>query len=170
MRKAQPRVAYNILLPIWLLVWWPSPLWLVLVPANYLIDRLVLRWGLKGMEERDAFCRRHCWKVCLAGFASDLVGALLLFGAMLALSETPGGSELADAVVDGLGFNPFAHVLSLVIVLVAIAVAGLCIFLLDRWILTRAGLAAELARSAALRLAVITAPWLFLFPSMLLYR
>ena len=169
MRKARPRVAYNILLPIWLLVWWPSPLWLVLGPANSLIDRLVLRWGLKGMEGRDAFCRRHCWKVCLAGFASDLVGGLLLFGAMLALGEVPGG-ELADTLAYGLGFNPFSHVLSLVIVLVAIAVAGLCIFLLDRWILTRAGLAAELARSAALRLAVITAPWLFLFPSMLLYR
>ena len=37
---------YNVLFPLWLLVWIPSPLWLILIPANYIIDRLVLKLSL----------------------------------------------------------------------------------------------------------------------------
>ena len=74
---------YNILLPLWLLLFWPSALWLVLIPANYLIDRFVLRWSLGEMPEKGAFCRRHTWKICLAGFASDLAGACILFGVFM---------------------------------------------------------------------------------------
>lgn len=68
-------VIYNILLPIWILVFWPSWLWLFLIPANYLIDRLVLRWSLGEMPDKGAFCRKHTWKICIAGFFSDLCGA-----------------------------------------------------------------------------------------------
>ena len=57
---------YKILLPIWILVFWPSWLWLILIPANYLIDRLVLRWSLGEMPDKGAFCRKHTWKICIA--------------------------------------------------------------------------------------------------------
>ena len=62
MRK-RPVLTYNILLPIWLLIWFPSWLWLLLIPANYLIDRIVLHWSLKGLDDRNAFCRRATWKI-----------------------------------------------------------------------------------------------------------
>ena len=38
---------YNILFPIWLLVFLPTYIWLFLIPANYLIDALVLWLSLK---------------------------------------------------------------------------------------------------------------------------
>ena len=40
---------YNILLPLWLLIFLPSYLWLALIPLNYMIDRVVLKWSLGGM-------------------------------------------------------------------------------------------------------------------------
>ena len=42
MRQKQSVTLYNILFPIWLLVWIPSPLWLLLVPLNFVIDYFVL--------------------------------------------------------------------------------------------------------------------------------
>ena len=50
---------YNILLPIWLLIFFPSWLWLLLIPANYLIDRIVLRWSLGELPDKGLFCRKN---------------------------------------------------------------------------------------------------------------
>ena len=77
---------YNLLLPLWLLIFIPSWLWLLLIPANYLIDRVVLKWSLGDMEERGLFCRKHTWKICLAGFVSDFIGALILLAAAMLMT------------------------------------------------------------------------------------
>lgn len=161
MEKKTFRV-YNIMLPVWMLVWFPSWLWLLLIPGNYLIDRLVLRWSLKGREERDAFCRKQTWKICLAGFLSDLAGALLLF----AVYAADPGRELTYA----LAYAPFSHWGAFLITVLAVALSGLLIFLIDRPMLKRSGLDAAQAKRSALYMAIVTAPYLFLFPSGLLYR
>ncbi len=162
----RPIRTYNILLPIWLMVWFPSWLWLILVPANYLVDRLVLSWSLGDMEDKGTFCRENTWRVCVAGFISDFAGSALLLVAMVFLGSQPGANEFAAALT----LNPFANIFALLVTLAAIALAGFCIFRLDRWLLGSAGLDPELARRAALRLAIITAPYLFLVPAALLYR
>ena len=163
---------YNILLPIWMLIFWPSWLWLILIPANYLIDRLVLHRSLGGMPDRGAFCRKHTWKICLAGFFSDLCGACFLFAVYLLASEVGNESPMAallDKIEQGVAFDPFSSIAAFLIVAISVAVAGLAIFFLDRKILTKARLDAEQARRSALWLAVITAPYLYFFPSRLLY-
>ena len=161
---------YNILLPIWLLIFFPSWLWLLLIPANYLIDRIVLRWSLGDMPEKGLFCRNHNWKICLAGFASDFAGAILLF----ALNELMYGlnddaNSFISKAADGLVFNPFSNVLSLIIVIAAIVLSAVCIYKLDKSILVKAGLDIEQAKQSAKRLAVITAPYLYLIPSQWFY-
>ena len=163
---------YNILLPLWILLFWPSALWLVLIPANYLIDRFVLRWSLGEMPEKGAFCRRHTWKICLAGFASDLAGACILFGVFMCSAvagENAPFRELLEKVEYGVGFNPFSHIGAFLVTALSVAAAGICIFLLDRKLLRKAGLNAEQAKKSAVRLALITAPYLYFFPSELLY-
>ena len=60
------------------------------------------------------------------------------------------------------------HVAFLVTALSVAASAGL-LYLIDRKILRKAGLSAEQAKKSALRLALITAPYLYFFPSELLY-
>lgn len=154
---------YNVMFPVWLLVWFPSWLWLLLIPANYLIDRFVLRWSLSGLEECGLFCRLHCWKICLAGFLADFIGSALLFAATFLFSS---GSRIANA----LAFNAFSYFPAFLVAVFAILLAGVLIFLFDRWILARVGLEKELSVKAARNLALITAPYLFLFPTGLLYR
>lgn len=168
MLKQHRSVLYNVMFPLWMLVWFPSWLWLALIPANYLIDRAVLWWSLSEMNDRQAFCRHHTWKICLAGFASDFIGSLLLLVAYLSLDAV--GTGWAHDVDYGLGFNPFSNLLSLLITAIAIVLSGFCIYVFDLRVLQKAGLGEAQARRSALLLAVLTAPYLFLFPSGLLYR
>lgn len=158
---------YNILLPLWLLLFWPSPLWLALIPANYIIDRIILRWSLGDMPDKGLFCRKHTWKICLAGFASDFVGAGILFIIFMAASGSD--VDFLHDLAHGVGFYPFSTIWSTLAVGLAVFVSALLIFRIDRGILTRAGLSAEQARHSAIRLAVITAPYLYFFPSGILY-
>ena len=131
---------YNILFPLWMLIFIPSWLWVLLIPLNYLIDRVVLRWSLGDLPEKGAFCRRHTWKICLAGFTSDFIGALLLLGVFF------------FGVLLGIDEEAFFETVQ------------------DRWIRKKAGLSLEQAKKSAIRLALITAPYLYLFPTSVIYN
>ena len=158
---------YNILLPLWLIIFLPSYLWLALIPLNYIIDRLVLRWSLGGMPDKGLFCRKHTWKICLAGFLSDLAGSLILLGVSIPVSEI---SERFYDIGHAIMFDPFSNLIGLLMVIASIAVSAACIYFLDKWILGKEGLEPELVKRSAVRLALITAPYLYLFPSRLLYE
>ena len=170
MTKSDNKI-YNILLPIWLIIFFPSWLWLLLIPANYLIDRIVLMWSLGDMPEKGLFCRNHNWKICLAGFASDYAGAILLFALnQLMFGMNDDVNSFISKAADGLMFNPFSNVLSLVIVIAAIVLSAVCIYKLDKSILTKAGLDIDQAKKSAIKLAIITAPYVYLIPSELFYN
>ena len=188
MRQKQSITLYNILFPVWLLVWIPSPLWLVLVPLNFLIDYVVLYKSLPDAVEREknvpgngpqnknspdsvprkAFCNAYTWKLCAAGFAADFIGSLVLFAAFMIAGSRE--LDLARAVSQGLGLNPFTSGGAFLIVVCAILLAAFCIYRFDLHILKRAGLSEGQSRKSSLRLAVMTAPYLFLLPSELLFR
>ena len=158
---------YNILLPLWLLIFLPSYLWLALIPLNYIIDRVVLRWSLGDMPDKGLFCRKHTWKTCLAGFLSDFAGALILLLISIPIADL---SDKLYNIGHAIMFDPFSDLMGLLIVVAAIAVSAVCIYFLDKWILRKAGLEPEQVKRSALRLALITAPYLYLFPSRLLYK
>ena len=154
-----------------MIVFFPSWLWLILIPANYLIDRIVLKWSLGDMPDKGMFCKTHNWKVCLAGFLADFAGALVLFAVNQLLFQVSGENDsFMDRAANGIMFNPFSNVLSLIIVVASIALAALCIYIFDRRILAKAGLEADQAKRSALRLALITAPYLYLIPSEWIYN
>ena len=162
---------YNILLPIWLLIFFPSWLWLLLIPANYLIDRIVLRWSLGDMPEKGLFCRNHNWKICFAGFVSDFAGAILLFALnQLMFGMNDDVNSFINKAADGLMFNPFSNILSLIIVIAAIVLSAVCIYKLDKSILSKAGLDIEQAKKSGIRLAIITSPYVYLIPSEWFYN
>ena len=174
--KQNKTVLYNLLLPFWILIFVPSWLWLVLIPLNYVLDRIILLWSLGDMPEKGLFCRKHTWKVCLVGFLGDMIGAVLMVGAIFltalpgALSDQVDEHPFLDKIMYGVGFNPFSNILSLIIALAAIFLAGLIIYLIDKAVLKKVGLSSEQAKKSALRIALITAPYLFLFPSSILYK
>ena len=128
---------YNILLPLWIIIFAPTWLWLILIPANYLIDRIVLKWSLGDMPDKGLFCRKHNWKICLAGFLSDFIGALLLIvvtlgSSLLTVIQEESTSPFIEDLMGGLMMDPFTNFLTLIITLAAIALAAVCIYFIDK--------------------------------------
>ena len=123
------------------------------------------------MPEKGLFCRNNNWKICLAGFVSDFAGAILLFALnQLMYSLNDDVNSFISKTADGLMFNPFSNVLSLIIVITAMAISAVCIYKLDKSILTKAGLDIYQAKKSAIRLAIITAPYVYLIPSEWFYN
>ena len=169
MKNSDKRL-YNVIFPIWLLVFFPSYLWLILIPVNYLIDRIVLRWSLGDMSDKNLFCRKNTWKICLAGFLGDFVGSIALFFASQLLSGL-GGKRFSflQMAGEGIMFDPFTNVLSFLIVAAGIALSAVCIYNLDKRILGKTEREPEQVKRAAFRLALFTAPYLYLIPSRWFY-
>ena len=94
---------YNILFPLWILIWIPSWLWFFLIPANYLFDRIILGLSLKDRPDRKVLLRKNTWKICIAGFLSDLAGAGLMFGVTMLLQDSR-FEDTADAIM----WDPFS--------------------------------------------------------------
>jgi len=162
---------YNILFPIWMLIFFPTFLWLLLIPANYLIDYLVTRLSMKhlGIEAYQKIALRHSWKICIIGFLSDFIGAAFLLGTEL-IVDRQGNRDLYE-LINGINWNPFVNIYSFLLIIAGIVIAGICIYFLNRWMLGKdKELTKQQVNKIALYLAVITAPYLFLIPSMWIYR
>ncbi|MDO5138073.1 MAG: hypothetical protein Q4D71_06370 [Oscillospiraceae bacterium] len=158
---------YNLLFPIWLLVFLPSYLWLLLIPANYLIDALVLWLSVKKISPVTyKEILKKTWKICLAGFAADLAGSLiLLLVSYLDLNDW-WWKNLQYPVM----WNPFSSILGFIVILISISVSAALIYYLDKRILSKMDIVPqEYVSRVALNLAVFTAPYLFLIPSTFLY-
>ena len=166
MKENRVTKLYNVLFPSWMLMWYPR-LFVILIPANYLMDTFVLSFSLMDESLRKPFRRKHTWKICLAGFLSDFAGALILLIISIPLADL--NEKLYD-IGHAIMLDPFSNPAGLLIVVASIAVSAVCIYSLDKWILGRAGLDPEQVKRSALRLALITAPYLYLFPSRLLYK
>ena len=84
MKRNKTTRLYTIILPIWLLIWFPTWLWLILIPVNYLIDFMVTYLSMKklGIEDCKQKTLKHSWKICLIGFFSDFVGVVFLLGVL----------------------------------------------------------------------------------------
>lgn len=77
--KPKTVTLYNVIFPIWFL--WILPMcWIFILPANLVIDSLVIVLTLKYLHYHDILSTLGAviLRVWLLGFAADLVGAGLL--------------------------------------------------------------------------------------------
>ena len=168
MNKRTDVKLYNVLFPLWILIWLPSYLWLLLIPLNYALDHFVTWYTIKDLPDAKQFCWKNAWNICIVGFACDFIGSALLLG-ITELTYNIEGS-IFEKIGDGLTFNPFNNPTSFIICLIAVAFSGFLIYIIDRKILYKANLSLERATRSAKWLALITAPYLFMIPSGFLYK
>ena len=162
---------YNVLFPIWFILVFPLA-WIVVIPANFLIDSAVLVAGLSllKIDGKRGIYRQTILKVVVVGFLSDLIGSSLLIATLFSSSILPHSQFLSD-VQEAVSMNPWGHPLGLLIVTAAVALAGTLIYALNRRFAFRnVKIAAARKHALCLGLAVLTAPWVFYVPSALLYR
>ncbi|MBQ6559640.1 MAG: hypothetical protein IJL85_02320 [Erysipelotrichaceae bacterium] len=164
MKEKETKVTkyYNVLFPIWMLMWYPL-LFIILIPANYLMDTFVLSFSLTDEQMRKPFRRKYTWKICLMGFLADFIGSAFLFAIIML---TDGNYDLVNAIC----YDPFNNILAFLIIMVAMLLSAVFIYFGDLWILKKAGLDDTQAKRSALFLAILTAPYLFLFPTKLIYQ
>lgn len=165
-------VLYNVVFPIWLMVLFPTT-WIAVIPLNLLVDFLVMFITLKALKtEHTKLCiKKTIIPVWLFGFLSDFIGVGILFSTYLiglipALSE----SDAYNDILGALTMNPFENIWALIWTFAAIAVAGVMIYIFNRFISFRKlPIENKEKNTLALSLAVCTAPYLFLLPTGLFY-
>ncbi len=163
---------YNILLPIWLLIFLPSWLWLILIPGNLVVDCLVTFLTLCALKHGDkkAVLGRTWWRFWLLGFLADAIGALwmllgMMWPAVLGLSESPVGAYWEDAMLSAHMLRPWSHPLTFFWTLAGVGIAGVCIYFFDKRAMRRVdALDKRQKHVVALTMAIVTAPWLFFIP------
>ncbi|MDD6236631.1 MAG: hypothetical protein PUB00_04540 [Clostridiales bacterium] len=159
---------YNVIFPIWMLIIVPTT-WLIVLPANFAIDLLVMLITLKCMKVPNI--RQHTFPVIFAvwgmGFLADILGALgLTFSTMMvSLSLNPAPAWWTE-IMDAVSFHPFKNIVAFLIVTLFVILTAVLIFLAN-YFLCFHGIKLEKPqrKRLALSLAVFTAPYLFYLPT-----
>lgn len=145
----------NILFPIWLFWLLPTYVWLIILPANFVIDSLVLviTMNVFRLENKLSVWKHSILKVWIIGFVSDFIGAAVIFGIMLVL----------DSVIPR--FNTILFPGTTLISLPGVVLAGVLIYFLNRrFSFTKCELSAAQVHKFSLALAVFTAPYAMMIP------
>lgn len=145
----------NILFPIWLFWLLPTYVWLIILPANFVIDSLVLVLAMNAfrLDNKLRIWKHNILKVWIIGFVSDFIGAAVIFGIMLVL----------DSVIPR--FNTILFPGTTLISLPGVVLAGVLIYFLNRrFSFTKCGLSAAQVHKLSLALAVFTAPYAMMIP------
>lgn len=136
---------YNVLFPVWFLFIYPIA-WIVIIPANFLIDSLVLIMGMfiLKLENKKQFYKRSILKVFIFGFLADIIGALFLFVMVFLLEIGITGDEIY-------------------LTLPAVLLSGVMIFIFNYFITFKKE-NKNVKFKLALILTLITAPYAIMIP------
>jgi hypothetical protein len=162
---------YNVIFPIWLLLFFP-PVILVTIVGNFIIDSLVIclcyfAFKLSDNLALKTFYTGSIYKVWVFGFMSDLIGAAILFTTGI-LGDSLG---IPYEIYSAINFDPFSNPVALAIIVFAMAVSALLIFLLNYKVTFKKLIADRHMRlKLALAIAIVTMPWTFLLPTKWFYR
>lgn len=159
----------NLIFPIWLL--WLMPLtWVVVLPANFLIDLLVVIITMKCMKVQDI---RHKAKsviirVWLFGFVADFIGTAAMFLSNIIDFDydTQLGKWWYKNITNAVSYNPFDSIYASLWVTVCVLLTAFFIYLFNyKFCLKKSELSDKDKKRLALSLAIVTAPYLFYLPT-----
>ncbi len=157
---------YNIMFPIWFIFTIPLT-WLIVIPANFLINTIVLIAGLKYLKIDKAYetYKKIILKVWIIGVICNVIASGILFLANF------DNNSLYNAVKSNIVWNPFSSILSVATVIVSIIISMVLLYLFNYTIsFKKVGLERKKAKKLSLIVAIATAPWLLLFPTTIVYN
>ncbi|MCR5629946.1 hypothetical protein [Eubacterium sp.] len=154
----------NIILPIWLLMYIPQ-LWILTLPANFIIDSIVLvvAFAVLKVENRKDKYLKSIIKVWIFGFFADFIGAIVMITGTFGLFN---GDD--SKVGEALRWNPFDNGVALLWTVISIIVAAVCIYIFDRkFALAKTGLSERKKKEISIIMAIFTAPYVMALPTCL---
>lgn len=146
---------YNILFPAWLFYLIPTGVWLLILPANFLIDSAVLYFVSKYLRiwEYATLWRRSILRIWGIGLASDFLGALLILAIEL----------IRDSLCPE--WNTFYFPGATIIAIPGVTLSATCIYFLDkRYAFAKTDLYELTVIKLSRVFAVFTAPYAMLIP------
>jgi hypothetical protein len=172
-RKSNHIKLYNMLFPIWLLWLFPQT-WLIVLPANFIIDSLVVLVTLRlnKSNEIKSIYKKVIFKVWGFGFLADFIGTVLMFIPNLIDFEYSSdiGRWWYDNLSNAVSYNPFHSVYALLWVTLSVLITSILIYLFNYKISFRKLAIEDTAKKRlALSLAIFTAPYLLYLPSKWFY-
>ena len=139
-----------------------------MLPANFIVDTIVLLISLKILKVKNIkkIYIKTIFKVWIFGFLADVIGALFLL-----ISQFIPGDFWYENILSNLVWNPFDNILSFIYCLIALLISGIFIYLLNKKITFKnLNISSKIKNKIALCLAIVTAPYLFLLPSSIIYK
>lgn len=114
---------YNVMFPIWFLFIFPA-VWLIIIPANFIIDSLVILITLKYLHypKPSEIWKSKIWVIWLFGFIADILGALLVIGLYLVSVE----------IFPNLGAELIYFPGTCLVAIPGVALAGMLIYFLNK--------------------------------------
>ena len=163
---------YNMMLPIWLL--WISPVtWLFIIPLTLITDSAVILIALKFLKQNEIKqkYKEIILKVWLFGFVADIPGLFLMIASQFFPYSQEGFLHWWHMnMTNAVAFNPYENILSFLYVIIATFITFVLIYFLNlKLSLKGMDMDDKTKKRLALILAIFTTPWLFLFPSIILY-
>lgn len=162
---------HSIALPLWFLLLSPST-WLVLILTQFIIVSFVLYAGLKYVEYPDppAIWRKSIIWNTLYGFISYLLICLLFLLTNLPSDQAAFGNWVITNLAQPLNVNPFTNVISLLYVVICLLICGTLVYFANIKLAFRKTQLTNIQKhKVSLCLAIFSAPYIALFPSILLY-
>lgn len=171
MKQKQEIRLYNLIFPIWLL--WLFPItWIAVLPANFIIDSLVVTISLKLLKVNTI--KQHYKKIILKvwgfGFLSDFIGTafmlLALFMENLWGENTPFSKWWYEHITNPVSYNVFGSIWAVIWVTICVLISSFCIYVFNYKIsLKKLEIEDSSKKKLAIALAVFTAPFLFYIPT-----
>jgi len=160
---------YNMIFPIWLL--WLIPItWIIVLPANFLIDLIVIILTMKYLKIQDIKqkAKSVIFRVWIFGFIADFIGTVAMFTANVIdfNYNTQFGKWWYNNISNSVSYNPFESIYAVLWVTVSVLITSFFIYLFNyKFCLKKANLDDSQKRKLALSLAIFTAPYLFYIPT-----
>lgn len=167
--NSQDTKLYNVIFPIWL-IWLIPTTWIIVLPANFLIDLLVVVLTLKvlGVSEVRQTTKSVIIKVWLLGFVADFIGtaAMLLSNIINFDYQTALGEWWYKNLANAVSYNPFDSIYAFIWVTICVFITAACIYFFNYKIsFKKVELTIDQKKKLALSLSIFTAPYLFYLPT-----
>lgn len=164
---------YNVIFPIWMI--WLFPItWIVVLPANFIIDMIVVILTLKVLKVKDikAVTKSVILKVWIFGFLADFIGTFLMLISNLIDFDynSPIGEWWYNNITNAVSYNPYSSIWALLWVIMCVLTSAILIYLFNyKVVLKKSSLDEGQKKRLALSLAIFTAPYTFLLPTRWFY-
>lgn len=172
MKKYVKLYDVTALYPIWFLLLMPNT-WILLITTQFILASFVLIGGLKYMEYDDissVWKKTIIWNT-LYGFIGYPITCGILFSTQFISETMPKGEWLLENLATPLATNPFSHITSAIFIIVVVAFSAFISYVMNRSLaFKRTNLSKAQVNRLSIYLAIITAPYIAMIPSISLYN